>query len=125
MNHTTTTERDTSKTALAVWVPIIIAIAGTLGALGGWVYDKVDQREKLNDKLLNELSQIELQLNEAQSIHDLIYAKYVVPHLGILESYVKKRMIKVRRAMKCSHIWPSLWLKTPKSSAFLNNMGRA
>jgi hypothetical protein len=96
---------DPSNTKAAVWLPIIVSVSVAVGGGIGWLYERVtqDRRQqeerihaaaKENERLVNEyLVRIQVALDETKVISDELYASYLEPRWGIMESYV----IKARR----------------------------
>ena len=93
---------DPSKSKAAVWLPIVIALAGAIGSAAGWLYEHVSQLEKQreerattaakeNDRLIKDyLAKIQLALSKTKVISDELNSEYLEPGWGILESYVIK-----------------------------------
>lgn len=96
---------DPSKTKIAVWLPIVVSISVAIGGGVGWLYEKQSQSHrqqderiqaatKENERLINEyLVRIQIGLEKTKVISEELYASYLEPGWGILESYV----IKARR----------------------------
>ncbi|KPU61989.1 hypothetical protein AN403_6147 [Pseudomonas fluorescens] len=94
--------KDPSKTVAAVWIPIIVAVSVAIGGGISWIYDKkaqvdheVAEKQQMvqseNQRLITEyLSKIQLKLEETKSLSEQLDRDYLVPHWGILESYVFK-----------------------------------
>lgn len=93
---------DPAKSKAAVWTPILVAIAVSVGSAVGWGYERFTQREKQreeqlaatlkeNQRLLAEyLIKIQVTLEKTKTISDELNAQYLEPGWGILESYVIK-----------------------------------
>ncbi|REG59302.1 hypothetical protein B0G80_2037 [Paraburkholderia sp. BL6669N2] len=88
---------DSSKSSLAVWIPIVVgAIVAISGGIA-WLYAHHEQyqsnvvaEERENQKLWCQLKVIQTKLDETRDMSRDLQANYLVKPWGILESYVSK-----------------------------------
>jgi hypothetical protein len=90
---------DPSKTKLVIWLPVIIALSGTIGGAISWAYgeyvayrkekaDAVEMAADKNKQLVDSyLLPLKLKLDHTRSVFTQL-GQYDVDGYGILESYV-------------------------------------